>query len=131
MKHLRTACLLSLLLAFLPLLSFGAEQHKTITIDQKAMIGNQQLKPGRYTLRFDDSKDMTNVDFQQYGKTIATQSAKIVHQSSPNNATYELNTASGKNELDRVYLPNEQLVFGNNSQASSATTSKTTTPPTS
>jgi hypothetical protein len=113
MRHLRTSCLLALLLAFLPVLALASEQHKSITLDQKAEIGSQQLKPGRYTMKFDDSSQAPTVQFIQDGKTVATAQAQIQHKQNPENAQYEFNTASGQNRLDRVYLGhNEELAFG-------------------
>jgi hypothetical protein len=108
----------ALLLLLLPTLTFAAEQHKSVSFGQTAVVGDQQLKPGDYTLKFDDSQNTTNVTFQRNGKTVATVPAQVVHASNTNNATYEVNTASGQPQLRRVYLSKEQLVFGDNSQDS-------------
>ena len=127
MKYLRTAFLLTLLLAFTSLLSFAAEQHKSINLDQKVTVGSQQLKPGNYTLKFDDSKQNTEVEFQSNGKTVARAPAQVVHKANPDNASFEVNTANGKDQLDRVHVSkNEELMFGNAAHASTATSQSTT-----
>jgi hypothetical protein len=110
---------IAFLLLLLPTLTFAAEQHKSVSFGQTAVIGDQQLKPGDYTLKFDDSQNTTNVTFQRNGKTVATAAAQVVHASNTNNASYEVNTASGQPQLRRVYLSKEQLVFGDNNQDSS------------
>lgn len=114
MKYLRISSALAVLLFFLPLLAMAAEQHKSVTLDVKTTVGNQQLKPGDYTLKWDDSKDTTNVDIQQNGKTMVTVPAHIVHKQNPDNATFETNTSNGQNRIDRVYTANEVLVLGDN-----------------
>ena len=130
MTILRTSWMLTLLLAFLPPMGFAEQQHKSINLDQKAEIGNQQLKPGPYELRWDDSQKNTTVQFQRDGKTVVTAPARVIRKSDRNNATYEINTANGQNRLDRVYLSHEQLAFGKASQSNSSAISKPTTPPT-
>jgi hypothetical protein len=124
MKHFTLAWSFAILLAIIPSVSFAAEQHKSVTFDQTAVIGTQQLKPGTYTLKWDDSQPNTTVDFQNNGKTVATAPAQIVHQSNPDNASFEFNTSSGQNQLDRIYTAKEQLLFGpasTNSQSNSST----------
>ena len=121
---------LGLLLMILPALAFGATQSKTILIPQKVMVGNQQLKPGNYKLKFDDSRNQTQVTFEQDGKTVTTAPAWIDHKSlkepGMEKADVEINSASGQPELRRVYLNNEQLVFGHKDQNA---TSANNTPP--
>ena len=111
---------LVLLLMILPALAFGATQSKTILIPQKVMVGNQQLKPGNYKLTFDDSQNHTQVTFEQNGKTVTTAPARVDHKSirepGMEKADVEINNASGQAELRRVYLSNEQLVFGHRDQ---------------
>jgi len=116
MKYLRNGSI-ALLLLILPSLMFAAEQHKSMTIDQKAMVGTQHLDPGNYTLKWDDSQSTTNVTFQHNGKTVATAPAQVVHAANADNANYEINNASGQPQLRRVYLSKEQLVFGGAAQA--------------
>jgi hypothetical protein len=130
MKFLRTSWTLVLLLAFLPVISPAEQQHKSINLDQKATIGDHQLKPGLYELRWDDSQKNTTVQFQRDGKAVATAPARVIRKSDRENATYEINTANGQNRLDRVYFSHEQLAFGNAAQANSSATSKPTAPPT-
>lgn len=125
MKYLRTTSII-FALALLPSLAFAASQHKSVTFDQTATIGTQQLKPGDYTLKWDDSKDTADVDFQKNGKTVATVPAHIVHQGNTYNVSMEFNTAGGQNQLQRVYLSKEQLVFGDTTQDSD---NAQTTPP--
>jgi len=127
MKHLRPTSALAVLLLFLPAVALAAEQHKSVTLDQSTMIGNQQLKPGDYTLKWDDSTDTTRVNVEHNGKSVATVPARIVRKSNPDNATFETNTANGQNTIDRVYTAKERLEFGDTSANSS---SPTGTPPT-
>ncbi len=115
MKSLITAATLAALLTCLPGLALAAQQHRDVSLDQKAMLGSQQLKPGQYTLKWDDNSANTNVTFEQNGKTVATAPATIVKKNNPGNASYEFNTSSGQNRLDRVYLSHEELVFGTTS----------------
>src|ERR1700743_756017 len=119
MHSLKNASI-ALLLLLLPTLTFAAEQHKSVSFTSTAVVGDQQLKPGDYTLQFDDSQNTPSVTFQRNGKTVATAPAQVVHASNTNNATYEVNTASGQPQLRRVYLSKEQLVFGDNNQDSSS-----------
>jgi len=125
MQYLRTSSIV-FTLALLPSLAFAASQRKSVTLDQAATIGTQQLKPGAYILKWDDSKDTTDVDIQKNGKTVATVPAHIVRQGSSDNASVEFNTAGGQNQLRRVYLSKEQLVFGDTTQDS---VNSQTTPP--
>lgn len=129
MKPLVISGTLAALLTCLPTLALAAQQHRSVSLDQKAMLGTQQLKPGTYTLKWDDSSNTPNVTFERNGKTVATAPAKIVKKDDHNNAAYEFNTASGKNQLDRVFLPHEQLVFGNTAANSNSANAKTATPP--
>jgi len=130
MRHFRTTWILALVLAFLPLLAFGAEQHKSFTLDQKAEIGNHQLKPGQYTLKFDDSSNQTNVLFQRDGKTVASAPAQVMHKKNTDNAQYEINTANG-NQLNRVWVnSHEELAFGDQGmQKNGLNSSQNATPP--
>lgn len=129
MKYLRNV-FLGLLVMILPVLAFGANstQKKSLRIDQKAVVDGQQLKPGSYTLKWNDNSNNTNVAFQLDGKTVATAPAQVVHQPNPDNANYEINNASGQPQLRRVYLSKEQLVFGGGSQAGA--NGSQSTPPT-
>ena len=131
MKYLHTALLLTFLLVFGSLLSFASEQHKTIDLDRPVTVGHQKLTADYYTLKFDDSKTNTEVEFQHNGKTVATAQATVLHKPNPNNAEIEINTANGQDRLDRVYLgKNEELAFGNIAQANTttATQSSSTSP---
>jgi len=121
MKYLRNGSI-ALLLLLLPAFTFAAEQHKSVTLDQDAMVGAQQLKPGQYTLKWDDSQNTTSVNFQQNGKTVATAQAQVVRQPSPKNADFEINGAGGQPQLRRVYISKEQLVFGPTTQADNTST---------
>jgi len=129
--HIKTSWLLALLLALLPTLALASEQHKTIKFDQKAEVGDQQLKPGSYELKFDNSSKTPEVQFTQDGKTVATAPATLQHSQNVDNAQFEFNTAGGQNRLDRVYLGhNQELVFGKAAQSSANNQTQSTTPPT-
>jgi len=126
-----SSMILGLLLAMLPAFAFGAEQTKSIQIPQQVMIGSQQLKPGQYKVKFDDSQALTQVTFDLNGKTVASVPARVVHKAlnepDMERADIEVNNASGHPELRRVYLKDEQLVFGQNQGAKQSTA--TNTPP--
>jgi len=123
-----SSIVLGILLTFLPAFAFGSEQSKSVQIPQKVLVGTQQLKPGQYKVKFDDSQEHTRVTFEQNGKTMATAPARVVHKSmnepDQERADIEINSASGHPELRRVYLKTEQLVFGQVTN-----TSATNTPP--
>jgi hypothetical protein len=111
MKYLRNGSI-ALLVLLLSTFTFAAERHKSVDLSQKAVVEGQQLKAGTYTLKWDDSQQPTSVDFQRDGKTVATAKAHVVRAANPDNATFEMNTANGEPQLRRVYLSQEQLVFG-------------------
>jgi len=117
MNYLTRKSIFALLLFVLPTFALAAEQHKTITFDQQATVAGQELKPGDYTFRWDDSKDTTNVEIQRNGKTVATAPARVIHASNPFNATYEINTANGQKHLARVYFSKEQLTFADSTES--------------
>jgi hypothetical protein len=124
MKYLRNGSIAFLVL-LLSTFSFATERHKSVALTQNATVEGQQLKAGNYNLKWDDSQKTTNVNFEQNGKTVLTAPAQVVHTSNPENANFEVNTASGQPQLRRVYLSQEQLVFGNENSANG----NSTTPP--
>jgi len=130
MKYLTIASVLTLLVAFLPLLAFGAEQHKNLTLTEKVQVNGQTLKPGDYQLRFDDSTPNTQVKFVRYGKTVVTAPAQVEHQQKQfQSEDLEFNDVNGQRNLDRVYIgSNEDLVFSNAGQNAS-TPSRNSNPP--
>jgi hypothetical protein len=104
------------LFAILPIFAFAASaKSKTVSLDQNVQVAGQQLKAGDYKLKWDDSgSDTANVTiYNNSNKEVATVPARIVHQKNTTNASYEVNTAGGSNQLDRVYFSNEVLEFGN------------------
>lgn len=103
------------LFAILPIFAFAAgTKSKSVTLDQDVQVAGQHLKAGDYKLKWDDSGSNTaNVTIlNNNNKQVATVPARIVHKKNTNNAVYELNTAGGANNLDRVFLSNEVLEFG-------------------
>ncbi len=129
MRRFPSSCILALLLAFLPLLAMASEQHKHVTLDQKAEVGNQQLTPGQYTVKFDDSSKNPQVQFVRDGKTVATVPAEIQHKANVDRAQFEFNTSNGQNRLDSLFLSdNEELVFSPG--ATQTSTNQNTTSPT-
>jgi len=119
LKLTRISFLLALLLAFVPVVALAAQQEsKTFTLDQKAMVGSQQLKPGDYKVKWDDSSDSTTVTFYKNNKEVASAPAHIVRRKNSNYDSYELNTTNG-NQIDRIYEANEVLEFGNSTASAS------------
>lgn len=131
MKYLKLSSLLAFLLAFLPLLAFGAEQHKKITLLEDVQVNEQTLKPGDYQLRFDDSTPNTQVKFVRSGKTVATVPAQVEHQKKQvKSEDFEFNNANGQHSLDRVFVNNDEaLVFSSNGTPNASSSSQNPNPP--
>ncbi len=119
MRTFKISCTLALLLAFLPVFASAAERQKTVNFGQKAVVGNQELKPGRYVVKYDDAGQNSQVKFVLDGKTVATVPAQLQRDSSASGATYKFTSAAGQNRLDRIYVEhNQELVFAGGEQAS-------------
>ncbi|HVZ18419.1 MAG TPA: hypothetical protein VG897_14965 [Terriglobales bacterium] len=123
MKYSKTL-LFALFLACLPALAFGASnkygsEKKDITVSSAIQVGSQQLTPGDYTLRWNNSGDATEVTFLQNGKEKIKAPAKFVAGSNSSNIALETSTAGTTRALSRVYVKNGFLDFA------SATASKT------
>lgn len=103
----------SCLLVLLSLPAFAGDQKsKTITFDQPVQVANKQLPPGDYKLKWDDTNtSSTTVSFMKGKDVVATVPAEVKQQKNTSNATFELNTAGGTNQLQRVYGKNEVLDF--------------------
>jgi hypothetical protein len=104
--------------------NFGTEK-KDITLSSAVQVGNEQLEPGDYTLRWNATGESTNVTFLRNGKETLTVPARFVSGSNQPNAAFETNTASGTPTLDRVFVKNGALDF--TSAASSTNTSSAAT----
>jgi hypothetical protein len=123
---------IALALTFLSAASFAAKKEsKTLSLGTTAIVGGQELKPGDYKLQWDGSSDSTQVTFYKNNKEVATVPAQVVHQKNQSNASYEVNTADGQKQLDRVYFANEVLEFGksDNSMQTQGTASGTPSTP--
>lgn len=107
---------------FLPLLAFGAERHKNISILEDAQVNGQTLKPGDYQLRFDDASPNTQVKFVRYGKTVLTAPARVEHQQKQvKSENYVFNDAHGQHNLAQIFVSkDEALVFSNTGIPNSA-----------
>lgn len=123
MRRFTSACVLAAFVACLPLLAMASVQHKKVTLAHQAEVGNQQLAPGSYTVKFDNSSTNPKVQFIQNGKTVATVPAQIQHNPNVAQAQFEINTRNGHDRLDRIFVgKNEELVFGpaaNNAKSTS------------
>jgi len=116
MKVVRSVSI-GLVLLLLPVFALASEQQRSVRIDQKVVVGNQTLKPGHYTVTYDDSHNKTDATFEMNGKTLATVPARIIHKSLHEGGgfekpEYEVSHVDGQVRLRRVYLGDEQLVFG-------------------
>lgn len=124
MRRFTSICILAALVAFLPVFASASVQHKKVTLYQKAEVGHQQLTPGSYTVKFDNSSSNPKVQFVRDGKTVATVPAEIQHQPNVSQAQFEMNTANGHNRLDRIFVGSkEELVFGSAAKSASKTNS--------
>lgn len=111
-KTIKTSCTLALLLAFLPVFASAAERHKHVTLGQNAVVGSQELKPGSYTLKYDDANQSSPVKFVLDGKTVATVPAQVQHDANATGANYIFDSSTGQNKISRIYVgPSEELVF--------------------
>lgn len=120
MRKIRICCSLALLVVFLPVFASAAQKQKTVNFGQKAVVGTQELKPGQYVVKYDDSGKDSQVKFVLNGKTIATVPAQLQKDADSSGAAYKLNTADGQNRVDRIYVGhNQQLVFNGENQTSS------------
>lgn len=131
MRRFTVSCVVALLLAVVPVFATASEQHKNVTLYQKAEVGGQQLTPGHYTLKFDSSSASPQVKFVRDGKTVATVPARIQHKENIDKAQFEFNTSNGQNRIDQIFIGNkEELVFGHPAQTSANNQTQSTTPPT-
>lgn len=121
MRQIKTSCTLALLLAFLTVFASAAERQKTVSFGQKAMVGSQELQPGRYVVKYDDSTPTSQVKFVLDGKTVATASAQLQHDPISSGAAYKLNTADGQNRVDRIYVEHSQELLFNAGDNQTAT----------
>jgi thiamine biosynthesis lipoprotein ApbE len=104
------------LFATLPISALAASgtKSKTVTLGENVQVAGKDLKPGDYKLKWqEDGSDTANVAiYDSNNKEVATSPAHIIHEKNTSHASYEVDTASGANKLDRVYLSNEVLDFG-------------------
>ncbi|MGZ4787400.1 MAG: hypothetical protein ACXVZX_02700 [Terriglobales bacterium] len=122
MKKITSSIIFLSAFALLSASAFAAEKHKSITLDQKVILGGQELKPGSYTFYWDDSKDSTDVTIKQYGKTVVTLPATVGHRKNNTNAQLEFNTSGGQKQLSVVHIDKGvQLSFSGNAQNSGST----------
>jgi hypothetical protein len=108
--------ILACLFVILPISAFAAgTKSKTLTLTDGVQVAGKELKAGDYKLKWSDNDgDTTNVAiYDNNNKEVATVPARIVHQKNTTGASYELNTAGGANQLDRVYTSNEVVELGN------------------
>jgi len=118
LRQIKTSCTFALLLAFLTVSASAAERQKTVNFGQKAVVGDQELQPGHYVVKYDDSGQSSQVKFIREGKTVATVTAQLQHDSTSSGAAYKLRTAGGQNRIDRIYLEhNQELLFNTDNQA--------------
>lgn len=119
MRHIKTSCTLALLLAFVTVFASAAERQKTVNFGQKAVVADQELQPGRYVVKYDDSAPNSQVKFIRDGKTVATVTAQLQHDSDSSGASYKLSTADGQNRIDRIYVEHNQELLFNTGEAAS------------
>ncbi len=101
------------LLALVSLPGFAASQKtKNLTLTDKVQVAGKQLKPGDYKLKWEDTNNgNTTVSFTQGKDVVATVPAQVKKEKNVNNATMEVNTAGGQNQLQRVYTNDTVLDF--------------------
>ena len=103
------------LLALVSLPGFAASQKtKTLTLTDSVQIAGKQLKPGDYKLQWDDTNNgSTTVTFTKDKDVVVTAPAQIKKEKNTTNATMEINTSSGQNQLQRVWNKDTVLDFSN------------------
>src|SRR5690349_4656657 len=112
---------LVLLLSFVlsvPLVSLAATKNsKNIDIASPAMVGDQQLKPGTYTIEWNGNGPNVQVEFLRNNKAVATAPARVVHESSASSVAQNgpaLETHANANNasvLDEIDFKNVALKF--------------------
>jgi len=94
----------------------GSQKTKSLTLTDNVQVAGKELKPGDYKLKWDDSNSgNTTVTFTQGKDVVATVPAQIKREKNTSNATMEVNTAGGTNNLQRVYTNDTVLDFSNGS----------------
>ncbi len=117
MNNYKSITMLALLLMFGSLLAIAADNtyvspaKDSITLDQPLNIGSVQLKPGTYTLRWDQNSQTPQVDFYRGDTKVASVTAKMEKKEHNGSATFGYNTANGTPQLNRVYTRHVTLVF--------------------
>jgi len=124
MKLYRSMFVFCFVLVLSTALTFAAdtkvpETKKTITIDQAVNVGNTQLQPKTYTLRWDNSGTDTQVHFFDGRKEVATAPAKIVKQKNENDSSFSFTNSGSTPRLDHVFFKDETLDFSNGAGSSS------------
>ncbi len=73
MKHLRYLALLSTLALLFPLGALARDKNEhSVNIPDSVQVGNTHLKPGNYKVEWQGTGPAVQVNFLQYGKTVAT-----------------------------------------------------------
>jgi hypothetical protein len=111
----RLLALVCLLALAVPLFA-ASQKTKNLTLSDNVQVAGKELKAGDYKLKWDDSNSgSTTVSFTKGKDVVATVPAQIKREKNTNNATMEVNTAGGTNNLQRVYTNDTVLDFSNSS----------------
>jgi hypothetical protein len=124
MKRYRSMFVFCFVLVLSAALTFAAdnkmpETKKSVTIDQTLKVGNTQLQPKTYTLRWDNSGTDTQVHFFDGRKEVVTVPAKIVKQKNENDSSFSFTNRGSTPQLDHVFFKDETLDFSNGAGSTS------------
>ncbi|HWR15250.1 MAG TPA: hypothetical protein VN577_10495 [Terriglobales bacterium] len=116
MKIYRSILFFCLVTFLSTVLAFAADKqdytnHASITFDRPITIGNTQLQPQTYTLRWNDTGNTTDVHFFDGHKEVASAPAHINKVNKSQEDGFTLDNVATKPQLENVFSKHETLVF--------------------
>ncbi len=116
MKKLRNISLVVCLFTLSSLMVFASENaKKQVSFDKTTKVGTLTLKPGDYTLKWDDSSTAPQVHVLQNDKEVGTVPATLQKQGSKSAAYEFTNSNNDSQQLTHVFTKNETLEFSSGS----------------
>lgn len=114
---LLTRLLSLLLLLALPMASFGATQHKDVTLTENTRVGNVELQPGIYKIVWSGTGSNIEVDFWKDRKVVATANATVANGPSEFDSAVQIReVSSGSAILEEIDFKTAQLKFSQGEQ---------------
>ena len=102
MKNLRLLALLSIFAMLSPFGAFARDKNQhTVDLFDSVQVGSTQLKPGNYKVEWQGTGPAVQVNFLQFGKTLATAPATL---QSNNQVTHDevITDSSGSKALREI-----------------------------